>query len=164
MHKTIFLFLIVAALGSMTACKRTLPDYGRSAVVKMANNWWVSINSSAFGLQTSTRTFLTTYNASSNSVDSLWVDDLGYIGLKALTTANYSKQTFAATNIANLDQPFGEADSVTIFNGKVITLGGHSKTGVATDSIYFQAMLSDDPGDTLTYAGTARTGFIADDY
>ena len=164
MHKTIFFFLIVAALASMTACKRTLPDYGHTAVVKMANNWWVTINSALYGSQTPTRAYFGTYNASSNSIDSLWIDDLGLVGLKSLTVANYAKLTFSSTNAPNLDQPFGEPDSISVFNGKVITLGGHSKTGVATDSLYFQATLSDDPGDTITVAGTARTGFIADDY
>jgi hypothetical protein len=159
MHKTIFLFLIVAALGSITACKRTLPDYGHSAVVKMANNWWVTVDGSAGHY------YFATYNASSNSADSLWIDDANKtIGLKTLTVANYAKLTFSSTNTPNLDIPFTDPDSVSVFNGKVITLGGHSKSGVATDSLYLQVLFSDDPGDTLTIAGTARTGLIEDDY
>ena len=155
MHKTIFLFLIVIALGSITACKRTLPDFGHTAVEKMANNWWVTVDGSAGHY------YFATYNASSNSADSLWIDDINAtIGLKALTVANYAKLTFSATLAPNQDQ----ADSVSVFNGKVITLGGHSKSGVATDSLYLQVVFSDDPGDTTTIAGTARTGLIEDDY
>jgi hypothetical protein len=161
MHKTIFLFLIVVALGSMTACKRTLPDFGHTAVVKLANNWWVTPYATNYGFFTGGPVFFTTYNSSSNSADSLWLDDLklGY-GFKTEVTANYAKLTFSSTNSPNQYQ----GDSVTVFNAKVITLGGHSKTGVPTDSLYFQALFSDDPGDTLTVAGTARTGIIADDY
>lgn len=155
MHKTIFLFLIVIALGSITACKRTLPDFGHTAVEKMANNWWVTVDGSAGHY------YFATYNASSNSADSLWIDDINAtIGLKALTVANYAKLTFSATLSPNQDQ----SDSVSVFNGKVITLGGHSKSGVATDSLYLQVVFSDDPGDTTTIAGTARTGLIEDDY
>ncbi len=165
MNKTIFLFLIVAALGSMTACKRTLPDNGNSAVVKLANNWWVTINGSLSGSYSSTHVFFATYNASSNAADSLWIDDLyKTIGVKTLTVANYPKLTFSSTNSTNLYIPINNPDSVTVFSGKVITLGGHSKTGVATDSLNIQFMFSDDPGDTITVAGTARTGIIADDY
>jgi len=154
----LLLLLLVVVIAS---CKRTLPNYGSTAVVKMANNWWVTAYATNYGYLTSTPAFFTTYNGSSNAADSLWLDDLknGY-GFKTEVVANYTNLTFSSTKSPNLDQ----GDSVTVFNGKVLPKAGHSKTGVVTDSLYFQALFSDDPGDTLTISGTARTGFILDDY
>jgi hypothetical protein len=147
------------------ACKRTLPSYGQTAVVKMANNWWVTAHTPNNGYYKdgngSMNFFFATYNSSSNAVDSLWLDDLenGY-GIKTEVTADYTNFTFSSTASYNLYL----GDSVTVFNGKILLNGGHSASGVVVDSIYFQALFSDDPGDTLTMAGVARTGFDQDEY
>jgi hypothetical protein len=161
MNKTIFLLLIGTALVSTMACKRTLPDNGTTAVVKMANNWWVTATGSLSGQLTTTHVFFATYNAASNTNDSLWVDDLGgIVGIKTETSANYGALTFSSSNSVNLY----DTVPVSVFNGKVFPLGGLSKTGVKTDSLYLQALLSDRPGDTITISGTARTGFDEDEY
>jgi hypothetical protein len=53
---------------------------------------------------------------------------------------------------------------VNLTEGKILPLAGKSRSGNVTDSIYFKANFSDDPSNTYVISGTARTGFIEDDY
>ena len=142
------------------ACTKKTYNPGATATVKMANGWWVNISLNGNNL-TSTPTFLTTYNTAANTVDSMWVDDLhnGY-NFKCTAAVNYSNLTFSTTGSANQY----DTNRVIITNGKVLLNAGHSRSGNPTDSIYMSANFSDDPTDVYIIAGTARTGFAADDY
>jgi hypothetical protein len=166
MYKILCFIALVAALPLLNGCTKTLPANGATAVVKMANGWWVQASSLDAGPLPSagTHSFLTTYNTASNAIDSLFVDDLGYLGngydFKTETTANYTAFTFTSSASFNFYQP----DSVTIIKGQIFPKGGLSRSGVVTDSIYLQVSFSDIPGDVLTVAGVARTGFDQDDY
>jgi hypothetical protein len=81
---------------------------------------------------------------------------------------DYTNLTFNATNTSNAfyvaDPTAGYAATVTFTDGKVLPKAGHSLAGNITDSIYVKAVFSDTPADTWTITGTARTGFIEDDY
>ena len=141
------------------SCKKDLTQ-GSTAAVKAANGWWVTFTldgSDVFGLGTF---FLNTYNTSANK-DSLWVDDLEHSWqFKVKTKIDYSTLTFSTTNAPNEYYNI----TVNITDGKILPKAGKSKSGVATDSIYFKANFSDDPSNTYVIRGTARTGFIEDDY
>jgi hypothetical protein len=91
----------------------------------------------------------------------LWVDDLGHSWqFKCKAKIDYSNLTFSTTNAQNQYYNI----TVNLSEGKILTKAGRSKSGNATDSIYFKANFSDDPSNTYVISGTARTGFIEDDY
>jgi hypothetical protein len=166
---------LLSAIGVITgvclvaSCTKT-QNYGGTAVQKMANGWWVTAYSSVNGVVSltpaaSNHIFFVTYNASQNTADSVWADDLGGIGgpydVKALLGANLSNYTLSSGGAANLYQP---GSSVQWASGKVFPKGGISRTGEVTDSLHLQFLLTGNPGDTLTIQGVARTGFDGDDW
>lgn len=157
--KKILIGVIIISLYGVACTKKTYKP-GATTTVKMSNGWWVNIQLGGSNL-TSTPTFFTTYNTAANTIDSMWVDDLhnGY-NFKCTAAVNYSNLTFSTTGSANQY----DTNRVIITNGKVLPNAGHSRTGNPTDSIYMNANFSDDPTDTYIIAGTARTGFPADDY
>ena len=166
MKKIKIVFGILGLLLLVTACKRTLPNYGQTSLVKMSNGWWVNYDDTGGGNVYGTY-FLSTYNDAAG--DSLWVDDLkNFTGFKAKAAVNYSQLTFSTTGSNNLyyDGSTYIDNPITIIGGQVFPKGGHSKSGVVTDSINFKVILPGNfgPTDTIIVSGTARTGLIQDDY
>ncbi|HMH20423.1 MAG TPA: lipid-binding protein [Puia sp.] len=165
MRKISFIIGLGVLLFSVS-CKRTLPDYGGTATPKMSNGWWATLTVDGVDVYNLGTFFFSTYNTSENQ-DSIWLDDLknGY-GFKSKVHVDYKSLTFTVSGSGNLyyvGTPVFPA-SVTITGGKVLPKAGHSKTGVATDSLYMKAVFSDDPTTTYEIKGTARTGFVDDDY
>jgi len=164
--KRILFAILFITLGSLVSCKKDSFDPGTTVGKVVANGWWVNLQLGGSNL-TSKPTFFSSYNTSANSTDSLWLDDLknGY-GFKCKVAANYSNFTFGTTNSSNeyYDGTPNFPAKVTILNGKILLKAGHSRAGNVTDSIYMQAKFSDDPTETFTILGTARTGFVEDDY
>lgn len=165
---------VITGIFLFCSCQKR-QDYGAAAVEKVANGWWMTAYSSTTGLivipppvpsdTTSNHFFLVTYNSSGNSKDSVWVDDLFGIGgiydVKALLGVNLSSYTFTSGGTPNLYQT---GNDVQWAAGKMFPKGGRSRTGVATDSLFLQFLFTGNPGDTLTVAGVARTGFDGDDW
>ena len=166
MRKIISIFLALFALSFVfSSCKKTF-DVGQTATVNMSNGWWLTFYDAADSSQQSNTVFFTTYNTSENKTDSMWIDDLGnFWDFKGKVAIDYAAHTFNST----LSENQYYSSEAKILNGQIFPKGGHSKTGVVTDSIYFQIQFSDDGSsngyETTFYAtGTARTGFIDDDY
>lgn len=173
--------ILLAGLGLAASCTKT-QNYGGTAVQKMANGWWVKAYSSVNGLVSITppanpagsdsaagHIYITTYNTSGNTNDSLWADDLGAIGaygpagydFKATLGANYTSYTISSAGTMNLYQT---SNPVKYAVGQVFPKGGRSRTGVVTDSLILKIVFIANPTDTLTVEGVARTGFDADDW
>ncbi|MDR3712929.1 MAG: lipid-binding protein [Puia sp.] len=167
MKKLIFVAIMMAGLFAMS-CKRTLPDQGTTATVKMSNGWWVTYSLGGVSLL-GDPVFMSTYNTAGNTADSMWVDDLGkFWDFKGVVGVDYKALTFS--NPMCINDYYG--DTAKIANGKVLLKAGHSRAGNVTDSIYFEIQYSDDDTNmvaapyfnTYIVSGTARTGFIEDDY
>lgn len=162
--------MIVSSVIIFNGCSKTSPSVypnlkGGTATVKMSNGWWINVSIMGQpGNLLSKPVFFQTYNASSNVSDSLWIDDLGnFWDFKVLATSDYSNLTFKGSGLINTYY----SDTVNINNGKILLKAGHSKSGNITDSIYMEVQFSDDQpayGNTYIITGTARTGFIEDDY
>jgi Lipid-binding putative hydrolase len=162
MRKIISIFLALFALSFVfSSCKKTF-EVGQTATVNASNGWWVTWTLGGVDVYGVGYAFISTYNTSENKTDSMWVDDLGDIwDFKGKVALDYANLTFSNPLSENVDYP----SEATITNGKIIPKGGHSKTGVVTDSIYMEIKYSDDdPANTWVISGTARTGFIDDDY
>lgn len=159
MKKILFSTFIIMAVVAIS-CKKTLPDIAQTATSKASNGWWVTFTQGGvdvYGLGTK---FISTYNTS-GSPDSIWIDDLGNLwNFKCKAAINYPGLTFNTTAAQNEYYNI----TVNLANGKILPKAGHSKSGNVTDSIYVEATFSDDPTNTYIISGTARTGFIEDDY
>ncbi|HEX4852146.1 MAG TPA: lipid-binding protein [Puia sp.] len=151
---SIFILLVVLSL----SCKKTYVN-GKTNAEKAAHGWWITFKENGvdtFGIGT---VFLDTYNTSND--DSIWVDDLTNTWqYKVKAKLDYTNLTFSTKGAQNEYYNI----TVDIMDGKILPKAGRSKSGVATDSINFRVVFSDSPPDTFTVAGTARTGFIQDDY
>lgn len=165
--KIIFGLLLFIAAG-IASCKKSSYNPGGTETPNASNGWWVNYyidGNPLFGHPV----FFSTYNTS-QSKDSMWVDDLhNFWTFKGKVKLDYSNLTFNS----GLSQNVYYDDTARISNGKILPRAGHSKTGVATDSIYLEIQFSDetDPGGnptpyatTFVMSGTARTGFVEDDY
>jgi hypothetical protein len=158
MRKILFaIFMVMTIL--FISCKKDLKP-GNTAAVKAANGWWVTFTLGGADVYSLGTFFLDTYNTSAND-DSLWVDDLGHSWqFKCKAKVDYNNLTFSTTNAQNQYYNI----TVNLAEGKILPKAGRSRSGNATDSIYFKATFSDDPTNTYVISGTARTGFIEDDY
>lgn len=153
------LFSIIIGIG---ACKKSSFDPGTTKSPNASNGWWVTY--SVGGSPIYGPVFFSTYNTSADKADSMWIDDLEHFWqFKGKVALDYKALTFSNPSCQN---EYYTSDA-KIANGKILTKGGHSKSGVVTDSIYFEIQFSDDTtpyGTTYQVSGTARTGFIEDDY
>lgn len=141
------------------SCQKTFVN-GTTKATKAASGWWITFTQDGTDVFKIGTKFLNTYNTSAND-DSIWVDDLlNTWQFKCKAAINYQNLTFSTTNSANEYYPI----TVNIAKGKIMTKAGTSKSGVKTDSIYMEVNFSDDPSNTYVISGTARTGFIEDDY
>jgi hypothetical protein len=86
-------------------------------------------------------------------------DFSGYY-LESKVQTDVSNLTFSANDVENTS----DASRVTITNGRILKGQGHSRTGVVTDSIYFEGEFDYDPGNKIIFAGHRRTGFNEDEY
>jgi len=163
------ILISVCAVWIFSSCQKT-QDPGATSAVKMANEWWVTLDSVGvqdyYGIGPIK---IGTYNTSENT-NQLWVDDFknGY-GEKAKVTADYTNLTFQSeANIANFyydsTHPASFPQTVTITEGKIFPKMGHSKSGNIVDSIHLKIVFSDDPGFIYEMNGVERTRFVEDDY
>lgn len=168
MKKITIILIASAYLLTLSSCMKT-KDPGATAVVNMANAWWVTLDKGGtqdvFGIG---HFKIATYNTSENT-NMFWVDDMknGY-GVKAKVTADYSNLTFSGNESANAyydpDNPDDFPKTVNITDGKVFPKMGHSKSGNVVDSLHMKIEFSDDPGTIYEMNGVARTRFAEDDY
>lgn len=161
MVRTIKLLLLVFATGIIAIGCQKDEDIGGTAVEKLAGEWWVQL--SVDGNLVSQNFFpLLTYNTADNAGNKMWLDDEEAIWpFKFKVDVNGANQTFSATGAESLYSNI----TINLQNGKVLT--GVSKGPVSqavTDSIYFEAEFSDDPGTVYQIHGYARTRYVEDDH
>lgn len=155
-----YLTLIIAAGITMVSCSKS-EKVGETAVKAVAGQWWIQIG--VDGSLIDPRYFtLLTYNTSDNSTNQFWLDDTETIWpFKFKSNLDLANKTFSVSNAASEYSGI----TITVANGKI--LEGVSKgpaSGAVTDSIYFEAEFSDDPGTTYQFSGYRRTRFGDDDH
>ena len=138
------------------------PDIEYTSTVKMSGDWYVESFKDGAHEYDFERVF--TYNTSDPNSGQIWFDDLKHTWwFKGKFDVDYSTLSFKPkTSIPNLH---ATGETIEIIEGKVIPMGGHSKTGVVVDSIYLKAKFSDDIDNSIwEFKGHQRTGFFEDDY
>lgn len=159
MKKTTII-LATAIFLSISSCMKT-KDPGATAAVKVANEWWVTLDlngtQDVYGLG---HFKIATYNTAAND-NHIWIDDYenGW-DVKFKTNIDYKTLTFSVDSAQNeyYDIEVQQTD------GKILPNAGHSKSGNVVDSIHMKVAFSDDPGNVYEMNGVARTRFIEDDY
>lgn len=136
-------------------------DIGGTAVEKLAGEWWVQLSVDD-NLVTQSFFSVMTYNTADNASNKMWIDDHEDLWpFKFKCDVDAANQTFSVTGATS------EYSNITINvqNGKVLTGVGKGPVSQAvTDSIYFEAEFSDDPGVTYQIHGYRRTRFAEDDH
>ncbi len=148
------------------------PEIEYSVVWPMSGEWYVTYGID--GNIVKDYTLLYTYNTASESTSEFWISDGGNTGSNnatfwsycVKTPLNLEAKTFSGTDLVSTADWQGEPYSikVNITNGKVIKDGTKSKTGVVSDSIYFEIEFEDDPGTIFQCSGHRRTGFLEDEF
>ena len=162
--------ILVVSIGLfvLTSCQK-VQDPGNTSAVKVANEWWVTLDSVGipdyYGLD---HRRILTYNTSSND-NTIWVDDdQETYGFKVKATVDYNNLTFASDPAAHNEyfipgsSSFPETAKIT--DGKIFSKMGHSKTGNIVDSLHFKIEFSDSPGFIFEINGVERSKFAEDDY
>lgn len=159
LKKLSYLFLSFALITSFVSCERTesVPDESDIVLQEMIGTWIVNIDED--GVPQAEHTTISTYNASENSSDALWLDDQQHgWGLKAKADVNFGDLSFSGTD---LDELYYDV-TVTITEGKITKGGATTPSGDVVDSIYFKAEFSDIPGQIWEYYGYKSTAKILD--
>lgn len=164
-----YVLALLLAAGLLSACEKDDPEVGYTAIGKAAGEWWVT-----YQLETSPGVLedvfqlghvpLLSYNTSDNSPNQIWLDEGNIWPFKVKSGFDGSNMSFSAISAPSIVQSNNQDFTVTVTEGKVILGGGLSKTKVVTDSIYFRAEFSDDPGTIYHISGHRRTGFLEDEY
>lgn len=149
----ILLFLFSIAFGAVS-CQDDF-DPGQTAVGQMSGKWYVREyvkSGNSYSPVSSSNYFkIRTFNTSKNSEKEMYIDDIdgGVFNLHILFV-DLGNMTFKSVD--------GETGDV-FSNGHVHTQMGRSKTGVVTDSIYFELKSG---ATTKIYGGHMFTGFLED--
>lgn len=149
--------LIISFL--ITGCEKD--EAGGTATQNMAGEWWVQIKVGN-SLVVPDYFKMLSYNTSANVANEMWLDDQEHIWpFKFKVSADQVAKTFIANNAKSLYSNI----TVTVLNGKVLSNASKGPVSKAvTDSIYFEAAFSDDPGTIYKFTGYARTRFAEDDH
>ena len=137
------------------------PDVGGTATQAVAGEWFTTFTIAGEDVYGLGYQLVTTSNTAANSAgEFLITDDAHTWDYKVKTPLNLDAKTFGGTGLANLSYDI----TVNITNGKILPGAATSSGGNVTDSIYFEAEFSDDPGTIYQVAGYRRTGFLEDEH
>jgi len=157
--KKIFYIMLLGVM-VITSCKKEA-EIGGTAVKDMSGEWFLRYSDDG-GETWSDYTHFSTYNTASNSTSEMWLDDLEtFWQMKGKVSVDFTNKTFSGTDIENqyYDSQF------TIMDGKVLKGAATAPaSGAKTDSLYFKATFSDDPGAEYILAGYKKTGFLEDEH
>lgn len=146
----------------LTACVKDRDNSaGGTATQAMAGEWWVQIKVNN-NLVVPDYFKILTYNTAENVASKMWIDDYEHIWpFKFKIDVDPAAKTFSAASVQSTYTNI----TVKLANGKIldnVTKGPVSKA--VTDSIYFEAEFSDDPGVTYQFTGYKRTRWPEDDH
>jgi len=133
-------------------------DAGKTPSVEMNGEWYIN-GSDASGVLFEHAKHMT-YDTNDGD-NKMYITDnsTGWV-LEGKVNVDTKNLTFSTTDEPNVI----DSGTFTITEGKILKGAGHSKTGNATDSIYFKGVFSYQPTRVITFAGHKRTGFLEDEY
>lgn len=172
MKKFLFIALAVATT-AMMACSKDegIPDNPNT--LTLAKHWFVRVqgpvSTSAYSLFSTRTTYYTsvidTFDTQQQRrlLDTLTLDDHNLLTptLRSHVKINVATRTFGEGVYKNWNDV---ANSLIIKEGKMVRLGGRSRSGASVDSIYIRYAFQFAPAVDYVLTGHERTGFLADEY
>jgi hypothetical protein len=159
-NKLLILFAFLT-IGLMSCDLGDDPDVGGTATQAVAGEWFTTFTVAGEDVYGLGYQLITTSNTAANSVSEFLItDDAHTWDYKVKTPLNLDAKTFGGSALPNLAYDI----TVNIANGKILPGAATSTGGNVTDSIYFEAEFSDDPGTIYQVAGYRRTGFLEDEH
>lgn len=158
--KSIYVIIAVLLLG--TGCRKEKDtDAGATATKEMAGAFWVQVKVDNVPVVPDYFKIIT-YNTSENIGTKMWIDDQETLWpFKFKIDVNPVTKTFTATDAVSSYTNI----TVKLANGKILDkVSKGPSTNAVTDSIYFEAEFSDDPGTVYQLTGYRRTGWPEDDH
>jgi hypothetical protein len=154
--------IITILFFGITSCENNgYEDYEQKISTSGALNgeWYIDVIKESTGNVEVEHALHYTYDSNDGK---MFIDDRkdGWY-LKGKLNVDNKNLTFNVTDEANLNDL---GSKFTITEGKILKNAGKSKTGVATDSIYFKAEFDYEPGVIYIHSGHRRTGFEEDNY
>ena len=158
--KSGFILFIMSVL--FVACrKEDNTDAGATNTAAMAGEWWIQLKVNN-ALVVPNFFKILTYNTSENVATKMWIDDQENIWpFKLKIDVDPAGKSFSAANGTS------EYTNITVklANGKMLDKVSKGPVSNAiTDSIYFEAEFSDDPGTVYQFTGYKRTRWPEDDH
>jgi hypothetical protein len=141
------------------------PAIEYNSVYPLGGEWWVQYF--VDGELAADYSLLFTYNTAADDGREIWISDQGnFWTFTVKTPCDVLNTSFSGDSlISTADYDGAPYDIwVNVKGGKVIKDGGHSTSGVVTDSIYIEFEFEDDPGTIYVAAGTRKTGFLEDEH
>jgi len=143
-------------------------DPGRTAIEKMAGDWWITIDAIEPGGTIKENiqgkpVLMYTYNTAANTPTEMWMDDANHFWkYKVKVQVDYNNRTFTT---ADFVENTTSTIKLKITQGKIIEGGTVTPSGSPADSIEYLIEFDDDK-DGLVYKlhGFRRSGFPADDF
>ncbi len=159
-NKLLILFAFLS-IGMMSCDLGNDPDVGGTATQAVAGEWYTTFTIAGEDVYGLGYQLITTANTAANvPTEFIIYDDAHTWDYKVKTPLNLNAKTFGGTSLPNLSYDI----TVNIANGKILPGAATSSGGNVTDSIYFEAEFSDDPGTIYQVAGYRRTGFLEDEH
>ena len=160
--------IFFACIIFLTSCEKDV-DAGGTAVMKMAGDWWVTVDviwegeniGDAYGLE---HIQMFTYNTAANKSTEMWLeDDHNFWAFKIKVDVQYEERTFSTAGFVDNRE---YESKVKIFDGKILAGAAKTPSGMPADSIYFKVKFDDDYDEIDYYiiSGFRRSGFPADDF
>jgi hypothetical protein len=157
--KKYFIFILAFICISISSCD-IKDDFEQinSKVVDASGEWWIKFSKT--GYETGYIKVLT-FNTAADIATEMWISDNGiWKDIQFKCPVNVENLTFSGSNLTNIKTN----NKIEIKNGKIEKGAGLSTSGVVTDKISFEIILSSEPGVTYQAVGTRKTGFIEDEH
>jgi hypothetical protein len=163
--KNIFLksgsLLLMMAIFFVACKKEKDTSAGGTATQELAGEFWIQIKQNNIALIPDYFKIVT-YNTAENISTKMWIDDQEHLWpFKIKIDVDPVGRTFTAANA----QSSYTNITVKLNNGKILPKATKGLvTQTVTDSIYFEAEFSDDPGEVYQFSGYRRTRWPEDDH
>lgn len=159
-NKILILFAFLS-IGVMSCDLGDDPTPGGTATQAVAGEWFTTFTVGGEDIYGIGYALITTSNTAANTANEFLItDNANTWDYKVKSPLNLDAKTFGGSTLTNLSYDI----TVNITNGKILPGAAISSGGNVTDSIYFEAEFSDDPGTIYEVAGYRRTGFLEDEH
>lgn len=171
--KKLLLFALAAAPFVIVSCTKDEGVNDTPTTINLAKHWFVRVqgpsSTSNYSLFSTRTTYLTetidTFGTQFQRIlkDTITLDDHNLLtpSFRSNVRITVASRTFGDGTYKNWNDT---TNKFILKEGKIIKLGGKSKTGKAVDSIYLRYAFQAAPATEYILTGHERTGLIEDEY